>query len=68
MRLPDPEDDPLVPLWPDASEPFHIKRARAYLMANNGTFPVRTLKVGGRWFVRTADIRRELGLDKSRAS
>jgi hypothetical protein len=64
--IPWPEEEPVIALWPTAALPFGIKRARAYLMANAGTFPVRPLRVGGRWCVRTSDLRRELGLPLSR--
>jgi hypothetical protein len=30
MSIPFPEDEPVVPLWPDAARPFGIARSRAY--------------------------------------
>jgi hypothetical protein len=61
--VPLPEVKPLVPLWPDAARPLHIGRARAYEMAQRGTFPVEVTKINGKWKVRTVDLRRFLGLD-----
>jgi hypothetical protein len=61
-RIPWPEDEPVVPLWPDAAEPFRVKRSRAYQLAQGGRFPCDVLLIGGRWMVRTSDLRRALGL------
>ena len=61
-----PEETPIVPLWPDAAESFRIGRSRAYLMARQGTFPVPVLRVGGRWMVLTAELRKGLGLPVTR--
>ena len=62
ITIPWPEDDPVVPLWPDAAEPFKVRRSRAFQLANSGKFPCPTLRIGGRWMVRTADLREALGL------
>lgn len=67
-EIPWPEDQPMVPLWPDAARPFDVARSRAFQLAHSGTFPVPVLRVGGRWLVRTADLRRELGLPVYRTS
>jgi hypothetical protein len=60
--VPDPEVEPILPLWPDSARPLDIGRARAYEMARQGTFPVEVMKIGGKWKVRTVDLRRFLGL------
>jgi hypothetical protein len=52
----------MVPLWPDAARPFDVARTRSFQLAHAGTFPVPVLRIGGRWMVRTADLRRQLGL------
>jgi hypothetical protein len=52
----------MIPLWPDAARPFGAGRSRAYQLANRGEFPVEVLRIGGQWMCRTADVRRELGL------
>jgi hypothetical protein len=64
--IPWPEDVPVIPLFPDAARPFGIAKSRAYYMAQRGDFPVRTLRVGGRWCVRTVDLREALGLPITR--
>ena len=61
-EIPWPEDTPVIPLWPDASEPFGIGRSRAYQLASSNRFPCPTLRVGGLWMVRTSDLRQALGL------
>lgn len=62
QALPWPEEIPMVPLWPDAARTFCVARSRAYQLAGRDEFPVPVLRIGSRWMVRTADIRRELGL------
>ena len=52
----------MVPLWPTAARPFDVAKSRAFQLAHRDEFPVTVLKVGGRYLVRTADLRRELGL------
>jgi len=64
--IPWPDDNPTVRLWPTAAKAFNLGRSTAYAMAANGTFPVKALRVGGRWFVRTAELRRALGLPTAR--
>jgi hypothetical protein len=66
--IPWPEEQPMLPLWPDAALPFHVARSRAFQLAHRDEFPVPVLKVGGRWLVRTADLRRQLGLPVYRTS
>jgi hypothetical protein len=61
-EIPWPEDVPVLPLWPDGAEPFRVKRSRAFQLAQSGRFPCETLRIGGRWLVRTSDLRRALGL------
>ncbi len=52
----------MVPLWPTAALPFGVQRSRAFQLAHRGEFPVEVLRIGGRWMVRTSDLRRQLGL------
>jgi hypothetical protein len=63
--IPLPEEQPIVDLWPDAAEALRIGRSSAYAQAADGTFPVEVLRIGGLLKVRTADLRRYLGLDLS---
>jgi hypothetical protein len=65
--LPYPEDQPLLPLWPDAARALGYGRTRAYIEAADGTLPVETLRVGNRYVVRTADVRRHLRLPLERS-
>jgi predicted DNA-binding transcriptional regulator AlpA len=60
--LPLPDDKPLLDL-PEAAPAFGMGRTTAYLLASRGQFPVEVLRIGGRLKVRTADVRRYLGLD-----
>jgi len=52
----------MVPLWPTAARPFHVRRSRAYQLAARDAFPVEVLRIGAQLMVRTADLRRQLGL------
>jgi predicted DNA-binding transcriptional regulator AlpA len=60
-RVPLPSDRPLIDLL-EAAAPLEIGRSTAYTLAQRGDFPVEVLKIGGRLKVRTADLRRYLGL------
>ena len=61
-RLPWPEDQPTVPLWPDAAQAFSIGRSQAYALASGDAFPCPVLRIGSRWRVPTAALRAALGL------
>jgi hypothetical protein len=65
--LPDPEDCPTVPVWPTAGKALDLSRSSAYLAAQRGEIP-GLLRIGGRYMVATAALRRALGLDDGRAS
>lgn len=58
--LPDPEQQPTVPLWPTAGQALGIGRSTAYNGARNGDIP--TIRVGDRYLVPTAALRKMLGL------
>lgn len=45
-----------------AARALGIGKSTAYAAARAGTFPVRTLRVGARYVVPTADLRAALGL------
>jgi len=60
MRLPDPEEHPLLTVE-EAGAYFGRKRGAAYLMVQRGELPV--LRCGGRIYVPTAALRRLLQLD-----
>ena len=62
-EFPDPAEQPLLPLWPDAGRWLDIGKTVTYRLSGSGEFPVEVLKIGGQLKVRTADLRRYLGLD-----
>jgi hypothetical protein len=41
---------------------FGMERSATYDAVKAGTFPVPTIRAGGRWFVSTAELRQKLGL------
>ena len=63
QSIPTAESQPLLDLYPEAADHLGIGRTVAYRMAREGTFPIEVLEVGGRLKVRTADLRRYVGLD-----
>jgi excisionase family DNA binding protein len=46
-----------------AGEILGIGRTTAYQLARRGEFPVTVLRIGGRYRVRTADLRTLLAID-----
>jgi excisionase family DNA binding protein len=60
--VPTPDQRPLLDLL-DAAQPLGISRTTAYTLAQRGDFPVPVLRIGRLYKVRTADLRRYLGLD-----
>jgi predicted DNA-binding transcriptional regulator AlpA len=56
-----PEDQPLLTLL-EAARALGVSRITAYALARERTFPVEVLRIGGRLYVRTAELRRYLGL------
>jgi hypothetical protein len=61
--IPDPADQPTVPLWPDAARAWGVGRARAFELAREGKFPFPVYRLGRSFRVPTAALRRALGLD-----
>ena len=64
--VPWPEDEPVVPLWPDAAHVWGMGRSRAYYLANRDEFPCPVFRVGAMWMVLTVELRRALGLPTER--
>ena len=62
MILPLPEDAPTVDLWPTAGKAYGISRSLTYELASRGEFP-GLIKMGSRYRVSTAELRRVLGLE-----
>ncbi|MFJ5307425.1 helix-turn-helix domain-containing protein [Streptomyces sp. NPDC088350] len=50
-----------------ASRALGISRDKAYELIRNGTFPVRTLALGGKTRVPTAELWKALGVEGARA-
>jgi hypothetical protein len=61
--IPDPADQPTVPLWPDAAQAFGLGRARAFELGRRGELPFPVYRLGRSWRVPTAALRRALHLD-----
>lgn len=45
-----------------AAKAFGISKSTAYASARAGTFPVRVIRVGGRYVVPTAELKAALGV------
>src|SRR5438876_11720845 len=62
--LPRAEEQPTVELWPTAGHALGVSRSTIYQAARRGQVP-GLLRVGGRYRVAVAELRRALGLDVS---
>lgn len=62
-QVPEIDEQPLIPLWPDAAELLGMSRTTAYTQARFGVLPVAAFKVAGVWKVRNRDLRQFLGID-----
>lgn len=60
-RIPLPEDQPTVDLWPTAGQALGLGRSSTYNAADRGEIPV--IRLGRRIVVPTAALRRLLQLD-----
>lgn len=67
MALPDPEERPTIPLWPDAGQALGLQRSATYAAAQAGNIP-GLLRIGRSYRVATAELRRVLGLDLTQRS
>lgn len=61
--LPNPETQPTVDLWPDAGTALGLSRTTTYSAALRGEIP-GLIRIGGRYRVATAALRRALALDE----
>jgi hypothetical protein len=61
--IPDPADQPTVPLWPDAGRAFGLGRARTFELARRGELPMPIIRLGRSFRVPTAALRAVLRLD-----
>jgi len=60
--LPRAEDQPLIAVWPETARALMLGRSTVYDLAKRQELPVEVLRIGGRYFVRTAELREYLGL------
>ncbi len=60
-RLPNPNERPTLPVWPDTGRLLGLSRAATYDAVARGEIPA--LRVGRRLLVPTAALRRMLSLD-----
>jgi hypothetical protein len=61
--LPKAEEKPTVTLWPIAGQALGLGRSATYGAAARGQIP-GLIRIGKRWVVSTAELRRTLGLDR----
>ena len=61
-QLPTAEEQPTVDLWPAAGQALGLSRSATYSAALKGEIP-GLIRVGGRYRVATAALRRTLCLD-----
>ena len=59
--IPNAEEQPTMPLFPDTARALHLGRSAVYAAASRGEIP--TIKIGSRRVVPTAALRRMLQLD-----
>lgn len=65
--LPDAEERPTLPLWPDVGKILGLGRTATYEAAKNGLIP--TIRLGPRSLVvPTAKLRALLGLETAKAT
>jgi hypothetical protein len=61
--IPDPADQPTLPLWPDAGQALGLGRGRTFELARRGELPFPVYRLGRSFRVPTAALRRALQLD-----
>lgn len=61
-RIPDPLEQPTMPLWPDTGCALGLGRSAVYQAAKRGEIP--TIAFGSRLVVPTAALRRLLQIDQ----
>lgn len=65
--LPQPTEQPTVDLWPTAGRALGLGRSATYDAAGRGEIP-GLLRIGAKYRVATATLRRTLGLDHGAAA
>ena len=61
-RIPTIDEQPVM-VARDAFRSMHRSDTTGYSLIADGRFPLKVRRVGGRWMVNTADLRRYIGLD-----
>jgi predicted DNA-binding transcriptional regulator AlpA len=61
-EIPAPEDQPLI-VARDTFRQIGLSETTGYELIRQGKFPIPLVRIGGRWFAKTRDLRRFLGLD-----
>ncbi len=61
-KIPEPDEQPTMALWPDVGQAVGLRRSATYAAAQRGQIP--TLRIGGKLLVPTACLRRMLQLDQ----
>ncbi len=61
--LPDPREEPTVPVWPVVGRLLGRKRSAILELARQDRLPVRVLRVGRSYRVATAELLRVLGFE-----
>lgn len=61
-RIPDPQTQPTMPVWPDTGRALNLSKASTYEAVARGEIP--SIRIGRRLLVPTAALRRMLGLDQ----
>ena len=62
-KIPKPDEQPTMALWPDVGQALGLGRSATYAAAQRGQIP--TLRIGGKLLVPTACLRRMLQLDQA---
>ncbi len=62
-KIPHPDEQPTMKLWPEVGEALRLKRSATYAAAQRGQIP--TIRIGGKVLVPTACLRRMLQLDQA---
>lgn len=65
--IPDPADQPTVPLWPDVGRALGLGKTRTFELARRGELPFPVYRLGRSFRVPTAAFRRALGLEPEHA-
>ncbi len=63
LTVPDPLERPVLEVWPETGRILGLSRASTYAGVASGDIPA--IRVGRRWLVPTAALRKLLGFDEA---